>query len=119
MPSRNNPNVPTAQKPKSAYKIGKNRQKIQRITHRNANKIAPARTSQAIRKAAPISNKKARKLETKKLHARNRALEEAIQAGEVEMRDVDSRSGKGKVTDIDSGGMEAADERKGEEMVVD
>ena len=117
MPSRSNPNVPTSMKAKSVGSIKAKRQKTQRHAHNKANKTTTPRTSQAIRKAASISNKKARKLETKKLHARNRALEEAIQAGEVEMRDVDSRSRKTKMKEDVGEAVEATGEGMEEVMV--
>ncbi len=94
MPSRNNPNVPAALKPRTAHKIKIKRQKGQRAARKNSNTTPARRTSQAVRKAAPVSAKKARKLETKKLHARNRAIEEALRESEVEMRDAGSRSEK-------------------------
>lgn len=48
-------------------------------------------SSAAIRKAAPLSNKKARKLEKKMGYARRRALEDEFDRREVEMRDVKER----------------------------
>ena len=70
------------------------RQKGQRLASKTSSTVPTPRTSQALRKAAPISAKRARKLETKKLHARNRAIESALEAGEVEMRDVSSKEKK-------------------------
>ena len=115
MPSQSNPNVPTSLKPKSARTLKNRRQRTQRLARRRANGTTTPRTSQAIRKAAPISNKKARKLETKKLHAKTRALEEKIQTGEVEMKDVDV----GKETQRRIGRSKVLNAEKGEEMAID
>ncbi len=59
------------------------------------NKVAKpaARTSQALRRAAPLSRKKAKKLERKEGFARRRRMEEM---GEVEMKDVDDAGMKKK-----------------------
>ena len=85
MPSRSNPNTPSSRKPKTARVLKSKRQHTQRLA---ANKITKptARTSQALRQSAPISNKKARKLEKKIGYAKKRAMEEAR---EVEMKDID------------------------------
>ncbi|MCJ1450039.1 hypothetical protein MMC28_000367 [Mycoblastus sanguinarius] len=88
MPSRSNPNTPTSLKPKTAHTLKSKRKHSQRLAHNKITKPTP-RTSQAIRKAAPHSKKKARKVEKKIGHAKRRALEEALLAGEVEMKDVD------------------------------
>ena len=85
MPSRSNPNTPSSLRPKAARTIRSKRQKIQQIARNKIAKPAP-RTSQAIRKAAPLSRKKARKLDKKVGFAKQRAMEET---GEVEMKDVE------------------------------
>ncbi|MCJ1469725.1 hypothetical protein MMC07_008366 [Pseudocyphellaria aurata] len=82
MPSRSNPNTPSSLKPKTARTLKAKRQKTQRIVRNRISKSVP-RTSQAIRRAAVPSQKKARKLERKQRHARKRKAE----MGEVEMKD--------------------------------
>ncbi|KAG0646934.1 hypothetical protein D0Z07_6367 [Hyphodiscus hymeniophilus] len=86
MPSRGNPNVPNKQR-----RIA-NRTKVQK---RNAQKgvtknARGTRTSSVLHPTsgplAPISGKKARKLEKAANHARQRAIEKGLEAeGEVEM----------------------------------
>ena len=95
MPSRSNPNTPTSQKRKTARTLKSKRQQIQRLAKTKITKPTP-HTSQAIRKAAPLSKKKARKMEKKIGYARKRAMEEA---GEVEMKDVADFDGKGEKPD--------------------
>ena len=85
MPSRSNPNTPRSQRPKTARTLRSKRQNTQRVARDKITKPAP-RTSQAIRKAAPLSRKKARKLDKKIGYAKQRAMEET---GEVEMKDVE------------------------------
>ena len=84
MPSRSNPNTPSSLKPKTAHKIKTNRRKTQRLAHGKIAKPIP-RTSQALRQSAPVSKKKARKLDKKIGYAQKRMMEEAR---EVEMKDV-------------------------------
>lgn len=107
MPSRSNPNTPTAQKRKTARTLKTKRQHTQRLAQNKITKPTP-RTSQAIRKAAPLSRKKAKKIERKIGYARKRAMEEA---GEVEMKDVADFEGKaGKSSDKEvRGGKDDAD----------
>ena len=95
MPSRSNPNTPTALKRKTARTLKSKRQQIQRLAQNKITKPTP-RTSQAIRRAAPLSKKKARKVEKKIGYARKRAMEEA---GEVEMKDVADFDRKTRKTD--------------------
>lgn len=87
MPSRNNPNVPSKLKRKA------NRSKVQK---RNAGKVTKAKNPRGTAPssvlhpssgpAAPLSGKKARKVEKALNHARRRALEAAIaKEGEVIM----------------------------------
>ena len=85
MPSRSNPNTPTSQKPKTARVLKSKRRNTQRLTRNKITKPTP-RTSQAIRQTAPLSKKKARKVDKKIGYAKKRAMEEA---GEVEMKDVE------------------------------
>ena len=86
MPSRSNPNTPSSQKRKTAATIKSKRRNTQRLARNKITKPTP-RTSQAIRRAAPLSNKKARKVGKKIGFARKRKLEEEL--GEVEMKDVE------------------------------
>ena len=88
MPSRSNPNTPSSQKRKTASVLKSKRRHTQRLAHNKITKPTP-RTSQAIRRAAPLSNKKARKVEKKIGFARKRKLEEDMR--EVEMKDVDKQ----------------------------
>ena len=85
MPSRSNPNTPSSQKRKTASALKSKRRNTQRLAHNKVTKPTP-HTSQAIRRAAPLSNKKARKVGRKIGFAKKRKLEEM---GEVEMGDVE------------------------------
>ena len=85
MPSLSNPNTPSSRKPKGARVLKSKRQHSQRLASNKITKPTP-HTSQAIRKAAPLSRKKARKLDKKIGFAKKRAMEET---GEVEMKDGD------------------------------
>ncbi|KAG7006316.1 hypothetical protein G7Y79_00015g039060 [Physcia stellaris] len=87
MPSRSNPNTPTSQKRKTASVLKSKRRNTQRLAHNKITKPTP-RTSQAIRRAAPLSRKKARKVEKKVGFAKKRKLEEEM--GEVAMKDVEN-----------------------------
>ena len=86
MPSRSNPNTPSSSKRKTAHTLKTKRQNTQRLT---CNKITKptATTSQALRRAAPLSKKKARKLERNANFARKRKM---VKMREVEMKDVDA-----------------------------
>lgn len=83
MPSRSNPNTPTSLKPKTAGVLKSKRRQTQRLARNKSTKATP-RTSQALRQAAPLSNKKAKKVEKKIGHARRRATG----TKDVDMRDV-------------------------------
>lgn len=111
MPSRSNPNTPTAQKRKTARTLKNKRQHTQRLAHNKITKPTP-RTSQAIRKAAPLSRKKAKKIEKKIGYAKKRAMEEA---GEVEMKDVADFQGKAGI----SSDKEVREGRDDADMEVD
>ncbi len=92
MPSRSNPNTPSSRKPKTARTLKSKRQNTQRLAANKITKPTP-RTSQAIRKAAPLSRKKARKVDKKIGYAKKREMQEA---GEVIMKDVDDmKRGRG------------------------
>ena len=75
---------------KTARPLKSKRQQTQRLAQGKITKPTP-RTSQALRKAAPLSRKKAKKLGKKIGYAKKRAMEEA---GEVEMKDVADFDGK-------------------------
>ena len=75
---------------KAACPLKSKRQETKRLAKSKITKPTP-RTSQALRKAAPLSRKKAKKVEKKIGYARRRAMEEA---GEVEMKDVADFDGK-------------------------
>ena len=92
MPSRSNPNTPTPLKPKTARTLKSKRQNTQRLARNKITKPTP-HTSQAIRRAAPLSRKKARKMDKKIGHAKQRAMEEA---GEVEMKDIEEAKSRDK-----------------------
>ncbi len=86
MPSRGNPNVPNKQR-KTA-----NRAKVQKRSATNKISKNPRGTARSnvlhptSGPLAPVSGKKARKLEKAQNHARRRAIEKAMeQEGEVEM----------------------------------
>ena len=92
MPSRSNPNTPSSQKRKTASTLKTKRLHTQRLARNKITKPTP-RTSQALRQAAPLSKKKARKLEKKLGFAKRREMEAM---GGVEMKDVDSLGKKGR-----------------------
>ena len=87
MPSHTNPNTPKSFKPRHAAARKAKRLRVSKQRAARSSTSTPA-SSAAIRKAAPLSNKKARKLEKKMGHARRRALEDEFERREVEMRDV-------------------------------
>ena len=92
MPSRSNPNTPSSQKRKTASTLKSKRLHTQRLARNKITKPTP-RTSQALRQAAPLSKKKARKLEKKLGFAKQREMEAM---GEVAMKDVDNLGKKGR-----------------------
>lgn len=108
MPSRSNPNTPSSQKRKAASALKSKRRHTQRLAHNKITKPTP-RTSQAIRKAAPLSKKKARKVEKKINFARKKHLEEEL--GEVEMRDVE-KEGKNMREKKENAGEQGDDEMR-------
>ncbi|KAL3419534.1 hypothetical protein PVAG01_09756 [Phlyctema vagabunda] len=99
MPSRGNPNVPNKQRRIAS------RNKVQK--HNSVNGISknPRGTARSSvlhptgGPAAPVSGKKARKLEKAQNHARRRALEKAMEeSGEVEMTDAPKTTQSKKTT---------------------
>lgn len=112
MPSRSNPNTPASSKRKTARTLKTKRQNTQRLTHNKITKPTP-RTSQALRRAAPLSRKKARKVERQEGFARKRRMAEM---GESEMRGVEEgRGGSGGK----EGGNKDGQEGEGVRMEVD
>lgn len=111
MPSRANPNTPNSRKPKTAGKLRTKRQKTQRILRNRVSK--ETQTSQAIRRSAKPSRKKARKLERKARYDEKRRTEGI---GEVEMSDLvkERRGVKSNVQDDESRARE-----EGLEMDID
>lgn len=98
MPSRSNPNTPNSRKPKTAAKLRKKRQKTQRILLNRVSK--ETQTSQALRRNAEPSRKKARKLERKARYDEKRKMEGM---GEVEMTYVVNKRRGGKLDVLDEG----------------
>lgn len=86
MASRSNPNVPSKNRRIASRAKVQRRNAVNKVTKtprgtRNSTVLAP--TSGPL---APVSGKKARKVEKAKNHARRRAIEKAMQQeGEVEM----------------------------------
>ena len=108
MPSRSNPNTPSASKRKTAHALKAKRQNTQRLARNKITKPT-AKTSQALRRAAPLSRKKAKKLERNAEFARKRKMEEM---GDVEMRDVDDAGKKrGRVEEGEKTDVPAAEEK--------
>ncbi|KAL8685287.1 MAG: hypothetical protein Q9218_007859 [Villophora microphyllina] len=111
MPSRSNPNVPSKAKRKTAGVLKSKRKHTQRLTNSKANKTAIPRTSQALRQSAPLSGKKARKMNKKEGYAKQRKELERYLESEVEMRDLDAEA-VSKAKNMESG-------QKAGEMDVD
>ena len=89
MPSTSNPNTPTASKGRAAAATKNKRKHTRRLA--TASRVAKKpQTSQQLRQAAPLSRKKARKLEKKEGYARQRMMQAT---GEVEMKDVYPQQG--------------------------
>lgn len=98
MASRSNPNTPAKSRRKTAGVLKSKRKHIQRLTTaRRDQKISKQnvpRTSQALRQAAPLSRKKARKLDKKGGYTRQREELEKFLESEVEMKDLDGKAAK-------------------------
>lgn len=106
--------MPTSRKPKTARTLKSKRQNTQRLTANKITKPTP-RTSQALRQAAPLSRKKAKKLDKKIGYAKKRAMEEA---GEVEMKDVEDTKAGRRAAKAQARGEEG-EEGQTEKMEVD
>lgn len=100
MPSRSNPNTPTKFKRKTASLLKSKRKHTQHLALiSKGNKIgkpAAPRTSQALRQSAPLSRKKARKLDKKESYTRRRKELERYLEADVEMKDLDGKAAKRK-----------------------
>ncbi|KAL9604661.1 MAG: hypothetical protein Q9219_000381 [cf. Caloplaca sp. 3 TL-2023] len=96
MPSRSNPNVPSKYKRKTASVLKNKRKHIKRLAASDnvamVSKRTAPRTSQAIRQSAPLSRKKARKLEKKEAYTRQRKELEKYLEADFEMRDVEGKN---------------------------
>ncbi|CAL8578830.1 hypothetical protein XPA_004603 [Xanthoria parietina] len=92
MASRSNPNMPSKAKPKAARVLKNKRKNNQRLASNKIGKQTVPRTSQALRQAAPLSGKKARKLMKKKGYTQQRKDLEQCLAAEVQMKDVDAKT---------------------------
>ncbi|KAL8675148.1 MAG: hypothetical protein Q9168_000519 [Polycauliona sp. 1 TL-2023] len=85
--------MPSKAKRKGASVLKNKRKNTQRLASNKISKPTTPRTSQALRQAAPLSGKKARKLMKKKGYTQQRKdLEDYLEA-EVEMKDVDAKAG--------------------------
>lgn len=114
MPSTNNSNTPKASKQKAAAATKHKRKHIRRLAA--ASRVAKKpQTSQQLRQAAPLSRKKARKLEKKKGYARHRMMEAT---GEVEMKDVNLQQ-ENEAKDKRSASVQKAGENGQSAMDVD
>ncbi|KAL9010613.1 MAG: hypothetical protein Q9173_004467 [Seirophora scorigena] len=100
MPSRSNPNTPTKFKRKTAGVLKSKRKHAQHLALiSKGNKIGKPvvpRTSQALRQSAPLSRKKARKLDKKEGYTRRRKELERYLEADVEMKDLDAKAAERK-----------------------
>ncbi|MCJ1351016.1 MAG: hypothetical protein MMC33_000998 [Icmadophila ericetorum] len=104
MANRSNPNTPAKSKPLAASKLRTKRQstqkrlqKVRAITSGTTAGRIVKRSSQAIRRAAPLSGKKARKVERQRGYERSRKGMD--KEGDVIVKDADvveSKTSKGK-----------------------
>ncbi|KAL8715809.1 MAG: hypothetical protein Q9220_000476 [cf. Caloplaca sp. 1 TL-2023] len=94
MPSRSNPNVPSKSKRKAASVLKSKRKNTQRLVNNKITKKAVPRTSQAIRQAAPLSGKRARKVMKKGGYAQQRKEAEEYLGADVDMKDLDAKAGR-------------------------
>ncbi|KAI4265895.1 MAG: hypothetical protein L6R38_009109 [Xanthoria sp. 2 TBL-2021] len=92
MPSRSNPNMPSKAKRKTASVLKNKRKNNQRLASNKVSKQTVPRTSQALRQAAPLSGKKARKLMKKKGYTQQRKELEQYLEAEVEMKDIGTKT---------------------------
>ncbi|KAI4243019.1 MAG: hypothetical protein L6R40_003710 [Gallowayella cf. fulva] len=102
MPSRSNPNMPSKAKRKTASVLTSKRKNNQRLVNNKISKQITPRTSQALRQAAPLSRKKARKLMKKGGYDQQRKELEQFLEAEVEMKDLDGKAAR-KQTNAETG----------------
>ena len=81
--------MPSKAKRKNASVLKSKRKNSQRLANNKISKQTVPRTSQALRQAAPLSGKKARKLMKKKGYTQQRKEMEQYLEAEVEMKDLD------------------------------
>ncbi|KAL8904108.1 MAG: hypothetical protein Q9207_003499 [Kuettlingeria erythrocarpa] len=100
MASRSNPNTPAKSRRKTVGVLKSKRKHLQRLAtankERKISKQSVPRTSQALRQAAPLSRKKARKLDKKGGYTKQREELEKFLDTEVEMRDFNGETVKEK-----------------------
>ncbi|KAL8765781.1 MAG: hypothetical protein Q9209_007245 [Squamulea sp. 1 TL-2023] len=106
MPSRSNPNMPSKAKRKTAGVLKSKRKSNQRLVNDKISKQTVPRTSQALRQAAPLSAKKARKMMKKKGYIQQRKELEQYLEADIEMKDVDGKATK-KPIEVGAGREEA------------
>ncbi|KAH8815540.1 hypothetical protein F5884DRAFT_852010 [Xylogone sp. PMI_703] len=115
MPSRSNPNVPSKNR-RIANRAKAQKKKAQSGIRKNTRgKAASSVLHPTSGPLAPVSAKKARKLERARHHARQRALEKEVEErearGEGQMMDMDMEDGDGA-----KGGKKSAKEGKSKEV---
>ncbi|KAL8913727.1 MAG: hypothetical protein Q9172_007224, partial [Xanthocarpia lactea] len=81
--------MPSKAKRKTASVLKSKRKNSQRLASNKISKQTVPRTSQALRQAAPLSGKKARKLMKKRGYTQQRKEMEQYLEAEVEMKDLD------------------------------
>ncbi|KAL8736802.1 MAG: hypothetical protein Q9166_000168 [cf. Caloplaca sp. 2 TL-2023] len=83
--------MPSKAKRKTASVIKSKRKNNQRLENNKVSKQTVPRTSQALRQAAPLSRKKARKLMKKDGYTQQRKAVDQFLEAEVEMKDLDGK----------------------------
>jgi hypothetical protein len=93
MPSRGNPNVPNKERRISKRNKVQKRKSINGISKNPRGTARSSVLHPTSGPLAPVSGKKARKLEKARNHARQRAIEQAMEKeGEVEMTGIEAKS---------------------------
>jgi hypothetical protein len=86
MPSRGNPNVPNKQRRLASRRKVQKKKALSKVTKNPRGTTKSSVLHPTGGPLAPISSKKARKLERAQNHARSRAVEKAMeQGGEIQM----------------------------------
>jgi hypothetical protein len=85
MPSRGNPNVPNKQRRVASRRKVQKKNAVNKVTKNPRGTAKSSVLHPTGGPLAPVSNKKARKLERAQNHARARAIERALEDGEAEM----------------------------------